>query len=103
MSEQLHEQTKRLPFGFTVDAGEIRAAIVQNLHRLERETNGDDYIPLWTAPRLLGITNDELVFLIVCSYVPAPELLNGGLFFYRSTFIESLQRVEKWRVYGDAE
>lgn len=103
MSDKLKNPPKRLPFGFTVDAEQIRSAVVQNLHRLESDTYGDDYIPLWTAPRLLNISDDDLVFLIVCRYVPDPELLSGGLFFYRSTFLAALQRVAKWRVHGEGE
>lgn len=80
---------KRLTFS-GIDAGQLRFTIAQNLNRLESETDGDDYVPLWVAPRLLGIQDDDLVFLLVCKLVPAPELIEEGLAFYRSTFLEAL-------------
>lgn len=92
MSDKLNEQTKRIPYR-KINAGQLRATIVQNLHRFERETGGYDWIALWDAPRLLGIKDDDLVFLLVCRLVPSPELLEDGLFFHRSTFLAALQRI----------
>ena len=83
---------KRLTFS-GIDTGQLRFTIAQNLHRLESETGGDDYVPLWAAPKLLGIQDDDLVFLLVCRLVPAPELLSWGLFFYRSTFLAALHKL----------
>lgn len=92
MSEQLHEQAKRLPFS-KINAGQLRHTIVQNLKSFERKTGGYDWIALWDVPRLLGIKDDDLVFLLVCRLVPSPELLEDGLFFHRSTFLAALQRI----------
>lgn len=91
MSERLHE-TKRLPFS-KVNTEQLRATIAKNLHRLESELDGYDWIALWDAPRLLGIKDDDLVFLLLCRLVPSPELVDGGLYFYRPSFLAALYRV----------
>lgn len=92
MSNKLHEQAKRLPFS-KVNSGHLRSVIVQNLHQFEMETGGYDWIALWDVPSLLGIRDDDLVFLLVCRLVPSPELLEEGLYFHRSTFLAALQRI----------
>lgn len=92
MSDKLHETAKRLPFSLEIDAEQLSRVISQNYHQLENKTGGDDYIPLSAVPYLLGIQAPDLVFLLVCRFVPAPELFDEGLFFYRSTFLAALRK-----------
>lgn len=92
MSDKTLNPPEHLPFS-KINAGQLRLTIVQNLHRFESETGGYDWLALWDVPRLLGIKDDDLVFLLVCRLVPSPELLEDGLFFHRSTFLAALQRI----------
>lgn len=92
MSDKTLNPPEHLPFSLEINAGPLSRTIAQSFHRLKNETDGDDYIPLSTVPYLLGIEAHDLVFLLVCRFVPAPELHEDGLFFYRSTFLNALRK-----------
>lgn len=92
MSKKTLNPPEHLPFSIYINAGRLSRTIAQSFHRLESETEGDDYIPLSTVPDSLGIESSDLVFLLVCGFVPAPELLEDGLFFYRFTLLAALRK-----------
>ena len=92
MSDKTLNPPEDLPFSIEINASRLSRTIAHSFHRLKSETDGDDYIPLSTVPYLLGVEPSDLAFLLVCRFVPAPELLEDGLFFYRSTFLNALRK-----------
>lgn len=92
MSNKTLNPPEHLPFSIEINTERLSRVIAQNYHRLESETKGDDYIPLSTVPYLLGVESSDLALLLVCRFVPAPELLEDGLFFYRFTFLSALRK-----------